>query len=75
MPWSPERYPPAMQHLPPEVRAKAVEIANAVLAQDGDEGKAIRVGIARQGFGAAPPRCRETAPSRAGRLGLTLTPR
>lgn len=47
MPWSPERYPPAMQHLPPEVRAKAVEIANAVLAQDGDEGKAIRVGIAR----------------------------
>ena len=36
-----------MQHLPPQVRAKAVEIANAVLAEDGDEGKAIRVGIAR----------------------------
>lgn len=36
-----------MRHLPPLVRAKAVEIANAVLAEDGDEGKAIRVGIAR----------------------------
>ena len=36
-----------MRHLPPQVRAKAVEIANAVLAEDGDEGKAIRVGIAR----------------------------
>ena len=47
MPWTPDRYPPAMRHLPPLVRAKAVEIANAVLAEDGDEGKAIRVGIAR----------------------------
>lgn len=36
-----------MRHLPPQVRAKAVEIANAVLADEGDEGKAIRVGIAR----------------------------
>lgn len=47
MPWTPGRYPPAMRQLPPLVRAKAVEIANAVLAEDGDEGKAIRVGIAR----------------------------
>lgn len=47
MPWTLERYPPAMRHLPPLVRAKAVEIANAVLAEEGDEGKAIRVGIAR----------------------------
>ena len=47
MPWTLDRYPPAMRHLPPLVRAKAVEIANAVLAEDGDEGKAIRVGIAR----------------------------
>lgn len=47
MPWTVDRYPPAMRHLAPLVRAKAVEIANAVLAEDGDEGKAIRVGIAR----------------------------
>ena len=47
MPWSFERYPPAMRGLPPAVRLKAIEIANAVLAQDLDEGKAIRVGIAR----------------------------
>jgi len=47
MPWTPDRHPPAMQHLPPWVRAKAVEIANAILAEEGDEGKAIRVGIAK----------------------------
>jgi hypothetical protein len=47
MPWTPERYPPAMNHLPAAVRLKAIEIANAVLAEDGDEGKAIRVGIAK----------------------------
>lgn len=47
MPWTTERYPPAMGKLPPRVRDKAIEIANAVLARDGDEGKAIRIGIAR----------------------------
>lgn len=47
MPWTADRYPPAMRHLPPDVRLKAIEIANAVLADGGDEGKAIRVGIAR----------------------------
>lgn len=47
MPWTPERYPPAMRELPPSVRQKAIEIANAVLAHDLDEGKAIRVGIAK----------------------------
>lgn len=36
-----------MGHLSPAVRHKAVEIANAVLAQEGDEGKAIRIGIAK----------------------------
>jgi len=47
MPWSVERYPPAMRHLPAFVRLTAIAIANAVLAEDGDEGKAIRVGIAK----------------------------
>jgi len=47
MPWTPDRYPPAMRELPPLLRLKAIEIANAVLAQGGDDGKAIRIGIAR----------------------------
>lgn len=47
MPWNPQRYPPAMSHLPPRVRLKAIEIANAVLAEEGDDGKAIRIGIAQ----------------------------
>lgn len=47
MPWTEDRYPPSMARLPPRVRSKAIEIANAVLARDADEGKAIRIGIAR----------------------------
>ncbi len=47
MPWSEDRYPPAMAHLPPVVRAKAVEIANALLQEGHDEGFCIRVAIAR----------------------------
>ena len=47
MPWSEFHYPPAMAHLPPEVRRKAVEIANALLEEGRDEGFAIRVAIAR----------------------------
>ena len=47
MPWTPERFPPAMAHLAPAVRDKAIEIANALLAEGHDEGFAIRVGIAR----------------------------
>jgi len=47
MPWSEERYPPAMEHLAPIVRAKAIEIANALLNEGHDDGFAIRVAIAR----------------------------
>jgi len=36
-----------MNNLSPHVRAKAIEIANALLEQGSDEGKAIRVGIAQ----------------------------
>lgn len=46
MPWAADRYPPAMRRLPAAVRLKAMEIANAVLAEEGDDGKAIRIGIA-----------------------------
>lgn len=47
MPWDELYYPPAMAHLPPLVRRKAIEIANALLAEGHDEGFAIRVAIAR----------------------------
>lgn len=46
MPWTLERYPPAMRGLPLAVRAKAIEIANALLADGHDEGRAIRIAIA-----------------------------
>lgn len=47
MPWDETHYPPAMRHLPPLVRAKAIDIANALLAEGYDEGMAIRVAIAK----------------------------
>ncbi|MGZ5090512.1 MAG: hypothetical protein ACXWCY_11680 [Burkholderiales bacterium] len=47
MPWTPERYPASMKHLTPAVREKAVEIANALLAEGHPDGQAIRIAIAR----------------------------
>jgi uncharacterized protein YdaT len=47
MPWDNHYYPRAMRHLPTLVRAKAIEIANALLAEGHDEGSAIRIAIAR----------------------------
>ncbi len=47
MPWSLSHYPVAMKHLPLAVRIKAIEIANALLAEGHDEGSAIRIAIAR----------------------------
>jgi len=47
MPWNEQYYPPAMEPLSPMVRAKAIEIANALLAEGHDEGFCIRVAIAR----------------------------
>ena len=46
MPWTVDRYPAAMQRLPERVRDKAIEIANALLSQGHDEGRAIRMAIA-----------------------------
>ena len=45
MPWSAERYPVSMKNLPPRVRHKAIEIANALLAAGRPEGQAIRLAI------------------------------
>jgi uncharacterized protein YdaT len=47
MPWDETRYPASMKRLPPRVRAKAIEIANALLDEGYDEGMAIRVAIAK----------------------------
>ncbi len=47
MPWHPMNYPPAMNHLPPPVREKAIEIANALLREGYDEGTALRIAIAK----------------------------
>ncbi len=47
MPWTPDRFPASMQHLSPPVRDKAIQIANALLAEDMEEGKAIRIAIAK----------------------------
>ncbi len=47
MPWDEAYYPRSMRNLPPEVRSKAIEIANALLKEGYDEGKAIRIAIAK----------------------------
>ena len=47
MPWNADFFPASMKHLPPPVREKAIDIANALLDERMDEGKAIRIAIAR----------------------------
>ena len=47
MPWNESYYPASMKNLPPAVRAKAIEIANALLEAGRPEGQAIRIGIAQ----------------------------
>ena len=47
MPSSEDRYPAAMASLSPLVRSKAIEIANAIVDEGEDDGKAIRVAVAK----------------------------
>ncbi|WP_332826065.1 hypothetical protein [Ramlibacter sp.] len=47
MPWTAQRYPVSMRNLPELVRLKAIDIANALLDEGMDEGRAIRIAIAR----------------------------
>jgi uncharacterized protein YdaT len=47
MPWNESYYPASMKRLTPEVRAKAIEVANALLRDGHPEGQAIRIGIAK----------------------------
>jgi uncharacterized protein YdaT len=47
MPWTEAYYPVSMKNLDPEVRHKAIEIANALLEAGRPEGQAIRIAISR----------------------------
>jgi hypothetical protein len=47
VPWNESYYPRSMNRLPPAVRAKAIEIANALLESGREEGSAIRIAIAK----------------------------
>jgi uncharacterized protein YdaT len=47
MPWTLDRYPASMRNLAPPVRAKAIEIANALLDEGHEEGQSIRIAIAK----------------------------
>ncbi len=47
MPWTSDYFPTSMKHLPPLVREKAIEIANALLDEGMEEGQAIRIAIAK----------------------------
>jgi uncharacterized protein YdaT len=45
MPWNDTHFPRSMAKLPLLIREKAIEIANALLAEGYDEGQAIRIAI------------------------------
>ena len=47
MPWNKSNYPISMKNLEPRVREKAVEIANALLEEGYEEGKAIAIATAK----------------------------
>ena len=47
MPWNSDYFATSMKHLPPVVREKAIEIANALLEEGMEEDKAIRIAIAK----------------------------
>ncbi|CAH0347329.1 MULTISPECIES: hypothetical protein [unclassified Bacillus (in: firmicutes)] len=47
MPWSKDDYPDAMKNLDADVRNKAIEIANALLDDGYEDGRAIPIAIDR----------------------------
>lgn len=47
MPWSKSDYPDAMKNLSSSTREKAIEIANALLKEGYEEGRAISIAIDR----------------------------
>lgn len=47
MPYTKKEYPPSLRFFMAPVRNKAIEIANALLADGNDEGKAIAIATAQ----------------------------
>lgn len=47
MPWTKDDYPPSMKNLMADVRNKAIEIANALLEDGYEEGRAIAIATAQ----------------------------
>ncbi len=47
MPWNASYYPRSMANLKSVTRHKAIEIANALLAEGYEEGRAIRIAISQ----------------------------
>ncbi|MCG7343130.1 hypothetical protein MHZ92_03230 [Sporosarcina sp. ACRSL] len=47
MPWNTNDYPDSFKNLEPDVRNKAIEIANALLREGNDEGRAISIATAK----------------------------
>ncbi|WP_342551834.1 DUF2188 domain-containing protein [Paenibacillus sp. FSL R7-0652] len=47
MPWNKQDYPVSMKNLKPRVRHKAIEIANALLDEGYEEGRAIAIATAK----------------------------
>lgn len=47
MPWSKSDYPDSFKNLEPDVRNKAIEIANALLREGTEEGRAISIATAK----------------------------
>jgi uncharacterized protein YdaT len=68
MPWTWQRYPDSMKNLPVRVRHKAIEIANALLEDGYEEGRAIPIAIAqaKEWHENHPPRKRKPADSSNG---------
>jgi len=47
MPWNDQDYPASFKNLEPEVREKAIEIANALLKESYEESRAIAIATAK----------------------------
>ncbi|MTH51996.1 DUF2188 domain-containing protein [Bacillus mangrovi] len=47
MPWNSRNYPDSMKNLPKQTREKAIEIANALLDEQYEEGRAIAIATAQ----------------------------
>lgn len=47
MPWTKSDYPASYKNQPAYIREKAVEIANEILKESGDEGLAIATGLSK----------------------------